>query len=41
MLIGDYAPCHVAKAEAARLGITGVNLPGYSPDLNSIERLWD
>ena len=44
MLIWDNAPCHVAKkvtAEAARLGITIVNLPGYSPDLNPIERLWD
>src|SRR5262249_18296971 len=28
-------------AEAARLGIAIVNLPGYSPDLNPIERLWD
>ena len=44
MLIWDNAPCHVAKivrAEAARLGIEIVNLPGYSPDLNPIERLWD
>jgi transposase len=43
-LIGDNAPCHVAKrvkAEAARLGVAIVNLPGYSPDLNPIERLWD
>jgi transposase len=42
--IWDNAPCHVAKvvkAEAARLGIEIVNLPGYSPDLNPIERLWD
>src|SRR5262249_39193053 len=44
VLILDNAPCHVAKvvtAEAARLGITIVKLPGYSPDLNPIERLWD
>jgi transposase len=44
VLIWDNAPCHVAKrvtAEAARLGIEIVNLPGYSPDLNPIERLWD
>ncbi len=44
VLIWDNAPCHVAKAvkaEAARLGIELVNLPGYSPDLNPIERLWD
>ena len=44
VLVWDNAPCHVAKvvtAEAARLGITVVNLPGYSPDLNPIERLWD
>ena len=44
VLIWDNAPCHVARvveAEAARLGIEIVNLPGYSPDLNPIERLWD
>jgi transposase len=44
VLIWDNAPCHVAKvvkAEAARLGIELVYLPGYSPDLNPIERLWD
>lgn len=44
VLIWDNAPCHVAKvvaAEAARLGIEVVKLPGYSPDLNPIERLWD
>jgi transposase len=44
VLVWDNAPCHVAKvvtAEAARLGIEVVNLPGYSPDLNPIERLWD
>lgn len=44
VLIGDNAPCHVARivtAEAARLGVAIVNLPGYSPDLNPIERLWD
>jgi DDE superfamily endonuclease/Winged helix-turn helix len=44
VLIWDNAPCHVAKvvkAEAAKLGIEVVPLPGYSPDLNPIERLWD
>ena len=44
VLIWDNAPCHVAKivkTEAARLGIELVYLPGYSPDLNPIERLWD
>jgi transposase len=44
VLVWDNAPCHVARpvtAEAARLGIEVVNLPGYSPDLNPIERLWD
>jgi transposase len=44
VLIWDNAPCHVAKvatAEAERLGIEIVRLPGYSPDLNPIERLWD
>ena len=43
VVIWDNAPCHTAKvvkAEAARLGIELVNLPGYSPDLNPIERLW-
>lgn len=44
VIVWDNAPCHVAKvvkAEAARLGVQLVNLPGYSPDLNPIERLWD
>jgi transposase len=44
VIIWDGAPCHRAKivtAEAARLGIKLVPLPGYSPDLNPIERLWD
>jgi transposase len=44
VLVWDDAPCHVAKvvtAEATRLGIEVVNPPGYSPDLNPIERLWD
>ena len=31
----------MVAAEAARLGIVVVNLTGYSPDLNPIERLWD
>jgi transposase InsO family protein len=44
VVIWDNAPCHTAKvvkAEAARLGIELTYLPGYSPDLNPIERLWD
>jgi transposase len=44
VLIWDNAPCHTAKrvkAKAAELGIELVYLPGYSPDLNPIERLWD
>jgi transposase len=44
VVIWDNAPCHTAKvvkAEAARLGIELIYLPGYSPDLNPIERLWD
>jgi transposase InsO family protein len=43
VVIWDNAPCHIAKAvkaEATRLGIELVYLPGYSPDLNPIERLW-
>jgi hypothetical protein len=43
VVIWDNAPCHVAKvvkAKAAELGIELVYLPGYSPDLNPIERLW-
>ncbi len=44
VVIWDNAPCHTAKvvkAKAAELGIELVYLPGYSPDLNPIERLWD
>lgn len=44
VVIWDNAPCHLAKvvtAEAARLGIEVVNLPGSSPDLDPIERLRD
>ncbi len=44
VVIWDNAPCHTAKvvkAKAAELGIELVFLPGYSPDLNPIERLWD
>ena len=44
VLIWDNAPCHVAKVvkrEAMELGIELEFLPGYSPDLNPIERLWD
>ncbi len=43
VIIWDNAPCHIAKAvkaKAAGLGIELVYLPGYSPDLNPIERLW-
>jgi len=42
VVIWDNAPCHTAKvvkAEAARLGIELVYLPGYSPDLNPIGRV--
>ncbi len=41
VLVWDNAPCHVAKVVRAEVGIEVVNLPGYSPDLNPIERLWD
>jgi hypothetical protein len=44
VVIWDNAPCHIAKVvtgHAEELGIELVNLPGYSPDLNPIERLWD
>ena len=44
VVIWDNAKCHTAKivkAKAAELGIELVYLPGYSPDLNPIERLWD
>jgi len=44
VIIGDTAPCHIAQrvqGHAAELGIELVALPGYSPDLNPIERLWD
>ena len=43
VIIWDNAPCHIAKAvkaKAAELGIELVYLPGYSPDLNPLERLW-
>src|SRR5450759_1650168 len=44
VVIGDNAPCHVARvvtAHAEERGLELVFLPGYSPDLNPIERLWD
>lgn len=44
VVIWDNAPCHTAKvvkAKAAELGVELIYLPGYSPDLNPIERLWD
>jgi len=43
VIIWDNAPCHIArvvKAKASELGIELVYLPGYSPDLNPVERLW-
>jgi transposase len=43
VVIWDNAPCHIAKvvqAHAEELGIELVALPGYSPDLNPIERLF-
>jgi len=44
VVIWDNAPCHIARVvtgHAEELGIELVFLPGYSPDLNPIERLWD
>ena len=44
VIIWDNAPCHISRmvsGHAAELGIDLVALPGYSPDLNPIERLWD
>ncbi|WP_435006485.1 transposase [Tundrisphaera lichenicola] len=44
MIIWDNAPCHIAwmvQGHAEELGIELIPLPGYSPDLNRIERLWD
>lgn len=44
VVIWDNAPCHIAKmvtGHAAERGLELVALPGYSPDLNPIERLWD
>ena len=35
-----YQRCALVTAEAARLGVELVFLPGYSPNLNLIERLW-
>lgn len=42
-VIWDGASVHrakIARAEATRLGLEVVFLPGYSPDLNPIEGLW-
>ena len=44
VVVWDNAPCQRAVAvqrEAGLLGIDLMYLPGYSPDLNPIERLWD
>jgi transposase len=44
VVIRDNAPCHTARmvrGHAEELGIELVFLPGYSPDPNPIERLWD
>ena len=35
-----YQRCELVKQEAQRLGIELLFLPGYSPNLNLIERLW-
>jgi transposase len=35
-----YQRCELVKGEAERLGIELLFLPGYSPNLNLIERLW-
>src|SRR5262245_61416873 len=37
----ERAPMNRRSPEAAGSGVEIVNLPGYSPDLNPIERLWD
>lgn len=44
VVIWDNAPCHIARmvtGHAEELGVELVFLPGYSPDLNPIEGLWD
>lgn len=44
VVIWDNAPRHIAQvvtAHAEELGIELVFPPGYGPDLNPIERLWD
>ena len=35
-----YQRCKLVRGEAERLGIELLFLPGYSPNLNLIERLW-
>lgn len=43
VIIWDGASYHrskIVQAEAERLGIELIRLPGYSPDLNPIEGLW-
>jgi transposase len=43
LVLEDGAPCHSSKATYAgrqKLGITSINRPLNSPDLNAIENLW-
>jgi hypothetical protein len=43
LVLEDGAPCHSSKVTCAarqKLGITPINHPPNSPDLNAIENLW-
>ncbi len=40
ILVLDQAGWHIAKALEVPTNITLLHLPAYSPELNSIERLW-